>query len=61
MKTSELLKLLKDAGCYKIRNGANHDVWFSPQTNRQFTVPRHGAKEVKTGTAQNIIKVAGIK
>lgn len=44
MKISELIKLLKQAGCYKTRSGANHDIWYSPITNKQFQVPRHGAK-----------------
>lgn len=60
MKTSELLKLLKEAGCYKLRSGANHDIWFSPVTNKTITIPRHGAKEIKTGTAHGILKDAGI-
>ncbi len=29
MKTSELTKLLVAAGCYIIRRGGNHDIWFS--------------------------------
>lgn len=61
MKTSELLKLLKEAGCHKLRSGGNHDLWFSPTTNKTFVVPRHEAKEIKTGTAHNILKDAGIK
>lgn len=61
MKTSELLKLLKESGCYKLRSGANHDIWFSPITNKTITIPRHGAKEIKTSTAHGILKNAGIK
>lgn len=61
LKISELIKLLKRAGCYKVRSGAGHDIWYSPMTNIKFTVPRHGAKEVKTGTAESILKDAGIK
>ena len=29
MKTSEMIKLLKKAGCKKIRDGGNHEVWYS--------------------------------
>lgn len=61
MKISELIKLLKNAGCYQIRSGANHDIWYSPITNKKFQVPRHGAKEVKTGLVQGIFKDAGLK
>ncbi len=59
MKTAELTRLLQKNGCYLYRNGSNHDIWFSPITRKQFAVPRH-KKEVKPGTARNILKDAGI-
>lgn len=59
MKTIELIKLLKKNNCYLLRHGTNHDIWYSPITNRQFAVPRHKA-EVKTGTMKSIFKDAGI-
>lgn len=61
MKTSELKRILKKGGCYKIREGANHEVWYSPKTGKQFTVDRHGSKEIATGTANRILKDAGLK
>jgi predicted RNA binding protein YcfA (HicA-like mRNA interferase family) len=61
VKTSELIKLLKKASCYRIRSGGNHDIWYSPVTGRSFVVPRHGAKEIKTGTAESTMKDAGLK
>lgn len=61
MKHSELVKLLKKSGCYKDRNGTNHDMWYSPITRRTFAVPRHGSQEVKTGLANAILKQAGLK
>ena len=60
MKTSELLKILKKNGCYLIRHGKRHDIWFSPTTNKQFSVPRHN-DEVKSGTARSILTDAGIQ
>ena len=60
MKTTELIKILKKNGCYLVRHGSNHDIWFSSISSRQFAVPRH-KDEVKTGTAKNIFKDAGIK
>lgn len=59
MKTSELLRILKKNGCYLIRHGKNHDIWFSPATTRQFPVPRH-KDEVKIGTLKSILEDAGI-
>ncbi|MCI8283957.1 MAG: type II toxin-antitoxin system HicA family toxin [Firmicutes bacterium] len=60
MKTTELLKILKKNGCYLVRHGSNHDIWFSPITTKQFAVPRHKS-EIKTGTLKNIFKDAGIQ
>ena len=61
MKTSELIKILKKNGCKLMRHGANHDKWYSPISDKSFILPRHGSKEVKTGTAQEILKDAGLK
>ena len=61
MRTSELTKKLKKIGCYITDHGKEHDEWFSPITNRFFRVPRHGRKEIATGTAASIMKDAGLK
>ena len=61
MKGTELIKLLKKAKCYKVREGANHEIWYSPITGNTFAVPRHYSPDVKTGSANNILKDAGIK
>ncbi|CCZ05913.1 toxin-antitoxin system toxin component HicA family [Odoribacter sp. CAG:788] len=60
MKYSELVAALKAAGCYIKRNGANHDIWYSPATKQVFPVPRHGSHEVPKGTEISIRKKAGI-
>ncbi len=61
MKKGELIKLLSDAECYIIREGANHEIWYSPITNRRFTVPRHKGQDITIGTANSILKSAGLK
>ena len=61
MKTSELIKKLKAAGCYMIRPGTRHDIWHSPITGKDFEIWRHSGKEVPTGTANKIMKDAGLK
>lgn len=60
MKTAELLKKLKKGKCQLIRHGSSHDIWYSEKTGKKFTVPRHNA-EIPTGTANNIMKDAGLK
>ena len=61
MRTSELKRLLRKAGCYKAREGTNHELWYSSKTGKTFTVPRHDGQEVKTKTAESIMKQAGLK
>ena len=60
MKNGELTKILKKNNCMLIRHGSNHDIWYSPITNKQFAVPRH-KDDIKTGTAKAILKSAGIE
>lgn len=60
MKTAELLKIIKKSQCYLIRHGKCHDIWFSPVTDKQFSVPRH-KDEIKPGTLKNIMEDAGIQ
>ena len=61
MKYAELHKKLKEAGCYIIRQGGNHPIWYSPLTEKEFATSRHESQEVKTGTLNNILKTAGLK
>ena len=61
MKTSELTKKLKKIGCYIVRNGERHDIWYSPKTGKKFEVGRHKTQEVATGTLNKIMKDAGLK
>lgn len=59
MKSGELRKILKKTGCFVVRHGSNHDIWFSPITKKQFAVPRH-KNEIKLGTVKAIAREAGI-
>lgn len=60
MRTTELLKLLKEHGIYKIREGKRHEIYYSPITNKSFPVGRH-AREIPSGTLNSILKDAGLK
>ena len=60
MKYSELKKLLRKHGCYLVREGAKHEIWYSPITNEDFYVGRHNSEDVKTGTLSGIKKDAGL-
>lgn len=61
MKYSELKKLLKKNGCYLVREGANHEQWFSPKTGKTFSIGRHKNQEVASGTLRNIKRDAGLE
>ncbi len=50
---------LKENGCYYVRHGkGDHDIWFSPITNRNITVDR---KIKSRQTANAIMKQSGIE
>lgn len=52
MKTSELLKLLKQKGIILYRHGKKHDLYYSPLTHKT---------ELASGTLHSILKDAGLK
>lgn len=59
MKTSEVIKLLKKHGCYILRHGKRHDIWYSPITGKEFPVDRHQSQDMAKGTYNGIRKDAG--
>ena len=61
MKYSELKNILKKKGCYKHSEGAKHENWFSPITNKMFQVGRHNTEDVKKGLFNKILKDAGLR
>ena len=62
MKGSELLRRIKKVGWYLVRHGSEHDLYgHDDHPGVLIAIPRHGSKEVPTGTANNILKQAGAK
>jgi predicted RNA binding protein YcfA (HicA-like mRNA interferase family) len=61
MRYGELEKIIKKNGCYYLKDGSNHEIWYSEITKRQFPFSRHKSQEVPTGTLKAIKKQAGIK
>jgi predicted RNA binding protein YcfA (HicA-like mRNA interferase family) len=54
----EPIRLLRRAGCILVRHGkGSHEVWFSPLTQRTFSVPRNTQK---VHTANSVLKDAGL-
>jgi len=57
--TRTVKKILSDNGCHFVRYGkGDHEIWYSPIINRNFTVD---GKIVKKTSANDTIKGAGIK
>ena len=55
----ELKRILIANGCTFVRHGkGDHEIWFSPMSNRNFTVD---AGTRKRFTANAILKQAGLK
>lgn len=56
--TSAVIEILKQNGCTFVRHGkGDHNIWYSPITNRNFTVD---SKIKSRFTANAIMKQAGI-
>ncbi len=54
----ELRRLLRKAGCSKIRDGkGSHEIWTSPRTQRAFPVPQRIRSR---HTANAILKQTGL-
>ncbi len=58
MKRVKLIKHLTKNGCYLLREGGKHSVFYNPISRKISTVPRH--PEVKQFTAEKICKDLGI-
>ncbi len=61
MKSSELLRLLKQDGWFEKRQKGSHIIMTHPTKDGMLIVPSHGSAEVGTGLASKILKQAGIK
>jgi len=59
MKRNKLIKHLEKHGCYLLREGSGHSLFFNPLNNAISTVPRHS--EAKKFTSQKICKDLGIE
>ena len=54
----KLRKILKKRGCFFVRHGkVDHDIWFSPVSNREFVVD---GKIKSRHIANAIMKQAGL-
>lgn len=61
MKYSEVERKLTKAGCYYLKDGKKHPIWFSPITDKAFQLSKHRSEEVKFGTLKSISRDSGVK
>ncbi|MCM3639713.1 type II toxin-antitoxin system HicA family toxin [Priestia aryabhattai] len=62
MNYREVAKKLKAQGCYQSRDAkGSHTYWYSPITDKQFPVPLHKGKDIKTSLVRAIQKQAGVR
>ena len=60
MKSSELVRLLKKAGWFVIRQKGSHMIMEHSTKSGQIVCPSHGSQEVGKGLELKIKKDAGI-
>lgn len=61
MKSNELLRKVKRAGWYEVRQTGSHIILEHADYSYSIVFPNHGSKEMATGTANAILKQAGLK
>lgn len=61
MKSSELFKKFQKAGWIELRQTGSHKIMKHPSKNQIISVPWLSSKEVPTGTANKLLKQAGLK
>ena len=60
MKSSELVKLLKNDGWFVVRQKGSHLIMEHPWKKGQIVCPFHGSHEVGKGLEKKIKRDAGI-
>jgi len=60
MSSKELIALLVEDGWYHDRTRGSHQVFKHPTKSNHITVP-HPKKDLPKGTAQKIMKEAGLR
>lgn len=58
--SSEIIKLLEDAGFILDRVKGSHHIYYNPLNKKRAVVP-HSKKDLPFGTARSILKQTGIE
>lgn len=60
MRVGEFKREMRKAGCYFVRHGGDHDRWYSPITNKKFSVPRHDNDDMGPDMEYKLRKLSGV-
>ncbi len=61
MNYRQLTRRLRQLGCEFVRQGpGSHEIWWNPQTGQFTVIPRHGGRDIPTGTLRTILRQLGI-
>ena len=61
MTYRELTRKLIRLGCaFDRQAGGSHEIWINLGNNRETTIPRHGNRDLATGTIHGIRRDLGI-
>ena len=61
MSYEELRRKLENLGCKFQRQGrGSHEVWVNPANGQRTPIPRHGNRDLATGTLHQIRRNLGI-
>ena len=61
MTYRELRRKLERLECVFVRQGhGSHEIWRNPANGRQTIIPRHGNRDLATGTLHEIRRDLGI-
>lgn len=60
MTPKEIVRLLEQNGFVFVSSNGSHRKYRNPATGKTTIVPFH-AKDLKSGTEKNILKLAGLK
>ena len=61
MTAGEMVRHIRSKGVVLKRHGKKHDTYYNPETRGEAQISRHTTEELKTGTAERILKDLGLK
>ncbi len=60
MKTRDFCNELKSNGCFVVRQGAKHEIWYSPKTGAKYPIPRHQSQELSKRIEREARRLFGL-